>query len=484
MKRLAIFILSLLLMISCSRPSGEISVESSPAIFPDYTDIVIPCNIAPLNFKLEGASSFSVVISSNEAQYSFRSCGQRISFPLRRWRKLMNECAGQSVEVFVTSKEDGQKITYKPFFWEISPEKIDSYISYRLIEPAYEVWNVLSVEERCTENFDARYLAKNSTTGHSCMNCHTSNRAPVHTTFLHARSAGGATLYQRDGKIRKVNTATDSTAGAAVYGEISQDGRWGIFTTADIRNGLHSAALERFEVFDDSSDLILVDFENNTVTDSPLVKGPEFQETFPCWSADNRTVYFCRSEARKQPEQTKQMHYDIYSISFDPQTGKLGDKLVKVFDATARGKSTSLLKCSPDGTKLLFCASDYGTFPIWHIETDLWMLDLRTGEIDQMEQTNGEFSDSYHCWSSNGRWICFASKRDDRVYGRPYFAFVREDGTTTKAFVLPQRNPNFYLTTFKSFNIPELYDTPEPYGARDMRKFYFGTQTEQMTYSR
>lgn len=481
--RLSIILVCLWVLVSCN-PEGEIvQSASAPHIFPDYTGITVPVNIAPLNFKLEGASAIVLDIKG-EGSYRFRSSGKTVCFPIRRWKAMLEAEKGNTLGLCIRAKVNGQWIAYPAFNWEISPEKIDSYISYRLIEPAYEVWNVLSINERNVETFDERILAANSLTGRSCINCHTSNRAPIPTTFLHARSAGGATLYQRDGKIRKVNTATYSTAGAAVYGEISQDGRWGIFTTADIRNGLHSAALERFEVFDDSSDLILVDFENNTVSDSPLVKGSEFQETFPCWSADNRTVYFCRAEALKQPEQTKQMHYDIYSMSFDPQTGKLGGELVKVFDAAARGKSVSHLKCSPDGRKLLFCASDYGTFPIWHTETDLWMLDLRTGEVDPMEETNGAFADSYHCWSTNGRWICFASKRDDRVYGRPYFAFVREDGTTTKAFVLPQRNPDFYLTTFKSFNIPELYDTPEPYDARDMRKFYFGTETEQMTYSK
>ncbi len=481
--RLSIIFICISVLVSCTGGGESVQSASAARIFPDYTGIAIPANIAPLNFKLEGASAILLEIKGDKS-YRFRSAGETINFPLRRWKSMLAAEKGNTLTLFLQARIDGHRISYPSFDWEIRPEEIDSYLSYRLIEPAYEVWNVLSINERNVETFEERTLAANSLTGRSCINCHTSNRAPVQTTFLHARSVGGATLYQRDGKIRKVNTATDSTAGAAVYGEISQDGRWGIFTTADIRNGLHSAALERFEVFDDSSDLILVDFENNTVTDSPLVKGSEFQETFPCWSADNRTVYFCRSKALKQPEQTKQMHYDIYSISFDPQTGKLGDELVKVFDAAARGKSVSHLKCSPDGSKLLFCVSDYGTFPIWHIETDLWMLDLRTGEVDLMEETNGEFSDSYHCWSTNGRWICFASKRDDRVYGRPYFAFVRGDGTTTKAFVLPQRNPDFYLTTFKSFNIPELYDSPEPYGARDMRKFYFDTETEQMTYRR
>ena len=112
----------------------------------------------------------------------------------------------------------------------------------------------------------------------------------------------------------------------------------------------------------------------------------------------------------------------------------------------------------------------------------MWMLDIESGEIDKLEQTNGQFSDSYHCWSTNGRWICWASKRIDRVYGRPFFAFVREDGSVAKGFVLPQENPGFYNFTFKSYNIPELYDVAEPYDAWDVSAFYSDMKTERMEY--
>ena len=72
------------------------------------------------------------------------------------------------------------------------------------------------------------------------------------------------------------------------------------------------------------------------------------------------------------------------------------------------------------------------------------MLELSTGKIDKMEETNGRYSDSYHSWSSNSQWIAFASKRDDRVYGRPYFAHVSQDGSVSKAFLLPQENPEVH----------------------------------------
>ena len=42
--------------LSCQSVSKDITEELSqnPPLFPDYTDIVIPSNIAPLNFKVTG----------------------------------------------------------------------------------------------------------------------------------------------------------------------------------------------------------------------------------------------------------------------------------------------------------------------------------------------------------------------------------------------------------------------------------------------
>ena len=110
------------------------------------------------------------------------------------------------------------------------------------------------------------------------------------------------------------------------------------------------------------------------------------------------------------------------------------------------------------------------------------MLELSTGKIDKMEQTNGRYSDSYHSWSSNSHWIVFASKRDDRVYGRPYFAHVSGDGNVSKAFLLPQENPEMYLNTFKSYNIPELYNTAETYDAHELQKLYYRKEAENLRY--
>lgn len=483
MKRWLTYSVWILILAACAR-DGAFREAGTPPMLPDYTDITLPVNIAPLNFELEGADALRLEIEGSRP-YRFKAGGAQLRFPMKKWKEMLREETGNTLRLTLTARFGRENRRYAPFTWTVSPDSIDRYLSYRLIEPAYEVWNVLSIEERDLESFKTRLLADNTTVESTCINCHTANRGDgIQTSFMHVRGAKGGTLYSRDGQMRKLNTATDSTAGAAVYGEISADGRYGIFTTADIRPILHSGRFDKLEVFDASSDLILLDFEQGTVTDSPLVKGPEFQETFPCWSADGKTAYFCRAAAHPQPDSTFEMHYDLYSVAFDPATGRLGDTLTLVVDAAGRGKSISFPKCSPDGRYILMTVSDYGTFPIWHSETDLWLYEIATGALFPLEAVNGKYSDSYHCWSSSGHWICWASKRDDRLYGKPYFAHVGADGTVSKPFVLPQRDPGRYQVTLKSYNIPELYRAPESYDAAYVSRFYTEMEAEKMTYTK
>lgn len=477
-KMIVTVVLALMAVFGC-RESGSADSSDGIVMTPDYRDIVIPFNIAPLNFSLEGVKGqVEVSVSGPKRNYRFISKASRVVFPLNKWHSMLDGERGNRLRVTVVHGGT----TIQDFFWDVSQDSIDKYLSYRLIEPAYEVWNLHSVEERDLECYKVRTLGDNNTTDHSCMNCHTSNKADSPASFFHVRGKSGGTFYAKDGELRKLDTKTDSTAGAAVYGEIEKSGRYGIFTTAQIMPILHSGRLERLEVFDTSSDLFVVDFQDNTVSDNPSVKGEEFQETFPCFSPDGRTIYFCRAKSLHQPDSTKMMRYDLYSVPFDPDTGVLSDSLTLVFEASAHGKSVSFPKCSPDGRRILFCVSDYGTFPIWHTETDLWMLDLQTSVVDTLAGSNGRYSDSYHCWSSNGKWIVWASKRDDRVYGRPYFAHVDENGTVSRPFVLPQRDPAYYLSQNKSFNIPEMYQTPETYSHGDISRMYFKTIPEKMTY--
>ncbi|MCQ2084172.1 MAG: hypothetical protein MJY58_06750 [Bacteroidaceae bacterium] len=476
MKRRTVFLIAVVFaMTACTEYDGS---GNGLSLMPDYSDITIPCNIAPLNFRLDGASRFDVQIKGQAGNYNFKGRNGLVSFGVRKWHSMLEAEKGNVLEVGVTARTSKGEVYENSFTWTVSPDSIDPYLSYRLIEPAYEVWSEMAIEERCMENFSTRLIGENSQADKCCMNCHTSNGNG--TSFLHLRGANGGTVLNRNGAVTKISTRTDRT-GQGVYGDISRDGRYGVFTTADITFAIHSRYDMRMEVYDQRSDLVVVDFDNMTATDSPAVTGDDFQETFPCFSADGRVIFFCRARHHEQPDSIASMHYDIAAVQFDPATGRIGDKVITMVSA-GNGLSFSHLKASPDGRWLMATAASYGTFPVWHKESELWLIDLQNHSVDIMADANTDGADTYHSWSSNSRWVVFASKRDDMIYGRPYITHIDENDRCTRAFVLPQRDPVLYTNTMKSYNIPELYTVPEDYGAGKVARLYKDASPVQVEY--
>ncbi len=83
------------------------------------------------------------------------------------------------------------------------------------------------------------------------------------------------------------------------------------------------------------------------------------------------------------------------------------------------------------------------------------MLDLLNGKVNRMT-VNSDESESYHSWSSNGKWFVFSSKRDDGLTARPYLAYFGSPDNIGKPFVLPQKDPALYKRLAKTFNRPEF----------------------------
>ena len=125
--------------------------------------------------------------------------------------------------------------------------------------------------------------------------------------------------------------------------------------------------------------------------------------------------------------------------------------------------SATLPRISPDGRYLMFAMGAYGCFHIWHKDADLWLMDLTTGETRNMEEINSKDTESYHSWSSNGRWVVFSSRRDDGGFTRPFIAHVDKNGKGSKPFELPQEDPDYHRQFVKSYNIPEFMRGPVSY---------------------
>jgi hypothetical protein len=88
----------------------------------------------------------------------------------------------------------------------------------------------------------------------------------------------------------------------------------------------------------------------------------------------------------------------------------------------------------------------------------------------KLDEINSDGSDSYHSWSSNGRWVIFASKREDGMFARLYIAHLEADGRFNKPFVMPQQDPDFYGRCLMTYNRPELVRQPVTVTATELAR--------------
>jgi hypothetical protein len=56
----------------------------------------------------------------------------------------------------------------------------------------------------------------------------------------------------------------------------------------------------------------------------------------------------------------------------------------------------------------------------------------------------------------------FSSKRVDKIFMKAYLCYVGEDGHAQKPFVLPQKDPAFYDSFIRVYNVPEFAREPMP----------------------
>ncbi len=468
---------------ACNSLSHITVTDTYPPLYPDYSDVTLPVNIAPLNFMVTGATAVKAELLLEDESKTFRG-RNKISIPMRTWRRLLQNSAllQKDIVVSVTAKIQGTWYQYLPFHWHVTTDSLDPYVSYRLIEPGYEVWNTIRLAERNVENFRERIIADNRQTDKRCMNCHTYGNQDPSLSFFHLRGPGGGTVLNREGKLRKLDLHTEELLSPAIYGNFHPSGRFAVFSTNLIVPGFHTKKGERLEVYDTASDLIVADFEENVIIPFPSDFPNEFR-TFPVFSADGSYIYYCNAPQTTLPDSIFDVRYDLLRIRFNEQERTWGTKADTVFSASSHGVSVCHPKTSPDGRYLLFTAASYGTFPIWHQETDLWLLDLQEEEtviIDRLPGVNSNRSDTYHSWSSNSRWFVFASKRDDGMYGKPYFCYLDKEGKAHKPFVLPQKNPQKYRHTLVSYNLPELSTGKLPFGSSDIERLYRKTAAEKV----
>jgi len=467
------------------RPT-DLVVGRCPQIDPDYAGCTIPPNMAPLNFVVkEPGTEYGVRVYSKEGEgFVISSAAAQIVIPMDEWQSLLELNRGNELYFDVLVK--GKRGRWQRFFTivnSIARENVDSYVVYRRIKPVHTIFTNMGTYQRNVSTYRESPILRSGPESNRCVNCHTFVNNDPDTMCLHVRGPGNvAMILARDGNARRIDTRTSFNAKPASYTAWHPSGRLAAFAAIDVIQFHHSVGNSR-DVMDLASDVCLYIVDANRVTSTADISDPDRLETFPTWSPDGKHLYFCSAKKpwtegpRRVPSSYRKVRYDLMRISYDIADGTWG-KLETVLSSEETGLSINEPRISPDGRFLLFCMSEYGSFPVFQRSSDLYMMDLKSQRYWPLE-INSDRSDSWHGWSTNSRWIVFASKRGDGLFGRVYFSYVDPDGKAQKPVLLPQQDPTFYNSFLENFNAPELITKPMRIGEEELSRAIEADEEQQ-----
>lgn len=487
-------LLLLLLVTSCSKhpslPTSFTEVNETPHIFPDYVDVMVPPNIAPLNFLVDDVEDVVAEFQVQNSKLNFGGSDNKVQIDEKEWHELLAEAKGKSLSVRVYTKKDGKWLAYKPFSIDVAEEDIDPYVSYRVLPPTFVGYDELSIRQRNLTNFEETTIYNNRQISHGlegqCINCHSYQNYGTSNMMFHTRMQNPGTMIVSDGELIFVNLKTDGMISAAAYNSWHPHLPIIAFSTDHTMQSFHTRDITKVEVMESASDLVIYDVKKNRV--QVVLNDSTEWELFPSWSPDGKYLYYCSAhyEYHQGYEDTdellknyKQLQYNLYRLSFDADSMAFGEPEL-IYDARSKNRSAVQPRVSQDGRYVLLAEGPNGLFHIWHTSAEIEILDLQTGELLDTKTMNSSLPESYPSFSSNDRWIMFESRRDDGNYTRTYFAYFDKQGKVHKPFMMPAEDPEYFRLLLRSWSRPELMKEPVRITPR---QFYEKILTEPLKVS-
>lgn len=447
--------------------ADSIKLINQPKIFPDYNNVTIPNNIAPLNFYIKEIGEYFIakIYIDDSKQITIYSKSAKIKIPMKKWRDLINVKTGSKLylEIYVLKKSK-KLFQYGTIINHIVPHPIDNYVLYRQLKPNYNFWRNIGIYQRNLSNFDERIILHGKFFGinnRSCLNCHTPLNNNPEKLLMGIRSPehGAATLIVDNNEVHKIGSK---------FGYISwhPNGKLAAYSINLVTQFFHTARMEDRDVMDLDSSMAYYSVDQRNIKMAPFSEKDRL-ETYPCWSPDGKYLYFCsapflwdKKTKEFPPKNYDKLQYDLLRVSYDVESAEWGE-VEDVLLAKDTGKNIMLPRISPDGRFMVFCLCDYGCFPVYQPGSDLNIMDMQTFAYNELD-INSPYSESWHSWSSNSRWLVFSSKKLGGMFTRLFVSYIDEKGRGYKAFILPQEDPAHYDSYLFTYNTPELIIKPVP----------------------
>ncbi len=437
---------------------------------PDLADVVIPPNLAAPNFQIrESGSDYWVTFRPDQGEsLEVYSGDGKVVIPLASWQVLSQQNRGRSVTMeIVVQSSPGQWDRFEPVSLRIAAEDIDRYVLYRKLHPTHVHFNgIMGVYQRDLQGYQETCILDTSSLGKGgCLNCHAlcQNQPDQMTLGIRSPEHGVCTLKVNGDRVEKIATKFG-------YSSWHPSGQIVAYSVDNLPMFFHSARAEMRDTVDIDSYIAYYDSRDQSVKTPQMLARKDRLETWPAWSPAGDCLYFCQAkmlwphDAPIPPGNYQDCKYDLVRVPYDLQLDQWGQPETLVASEQT-GRSVGMPKLSPDGRWLSFCMFDYGFFPSWQKNSDLYVIDIEVGQESGIYTPlklaiESPQSESWHSWSSNSRWLLFSSKKDHGVFTRLYLSYIDSEGRASKPLIVPQRDPTFYHSCLLTYNTPELSQQP------------------------
>ena len=260
----------------------------------------------------------------------------------------------------------------------------------------------------------------------------------------------------------------DGEATFGLLSKVSPNGRYVISTVKDRAVFVATPDIWFSQLFFPIKGILVVyDTETGTFKPLPGADDPEYVQSNPTWSPDGKSVVFARTKAYRKdvlakatsvllsekdvPEfvnDKQSFKFDLYRVPFNDGRG---GKAEPIEGASHNGKSNYFAKFSPDGKWIIFCKAE--NYMLLMPDSELFIIPAAGGEARRL-RANTPRMNSWHSWSSNGRWLVFSSKANT-AYTQLFLTHIDENGESTPPVVLER-----FTGADRAANIPEFVPLP------------------------
>jgi len=381
------------------------------------------------------------------------------------WEKIKERGSGKYLRLEIRGClfKDGQRLGISVYqdqvSFKISDFATDPIVVYRLVSPLFHTQKTPDIFYRHVDSFKARPFLQSENI--YCTNCHffpsheglrpqearlaiaVRDQLPARKISGNAKRILGIYDFSTDkGKTFNINSFFMGWA---------PDGQKIAVTTGETVSIRPCITLETQQFFVLVSDIAIVDVGTDRIFPLKGASEPEYMENFPTWSPDGAEIIFSRAK-ETQGDFLSQVKFNLYRLKYN--NGE-GGSPIPIPGASFNGRSNYAARYAPNGKWVVFNQADSAS--LVEPSADLWIFPTQEGSLPRKLECNVDSAmDSWHSWSSNSRWLLFASKRDDGIFARIYLTEIDDQGHASPPVKLPVEDDPMMC-----FNVPEFLNYDE-----------------------